>query len=101
MRTPTPSSSGILAAIDLRFRGLSTVSKDAIKQVCELVNAFARGGDRAMGTLWCVGQLAIQSFTRAGLCVIRNPGRSLVDPFFRLLPTVRRVPEYRQSTIVS
>jgi hypothetical protein len=36
-----------------------------------------------------------------GLCVERSPGRSLAHPFFHFLPMVRRVPGYRQNTIVS
>jgi hypothetical protein len=58
----------------------STVSEDANKPVRELVNAFA-----------CVDRLAL-----------RSSSRQLMDsPFFHLLPMVRRVPGYRQNTIVS
>jgi hypothetical protein len=60
--------------------GWSTVNEDATKPMRELVKAFA-----------CVDQLAL-----------RKLAKLLIDsPFFQFLPMARRVPEYRQSTIVS
>jgi hypothetical protein len=54
--------------------------EDATKPMRELVKAFA-----------CVDQLAL-----------RKLAKLLIDsPFFQFLPMARRVPEYRQATIVS
>jgi hypothetical protein len=56
------------------------VSEDATKPVRELVNDFA-----------CVDRLAL-----------RRSSRRLIDSlFFHHLPMARRVPGYRQNTIVS
>jgi hypothetical protein len=61
-------------------RGLSTLREDATKPVRKLVNAFA-------------------SVDRLRL---RKLARLLIDSlFFQVLPMARRVPGYRQNTIVS
>ena len=60
--------------------GFSKVSEDATKPVRELVIAFV-----------CVDRLSLRKLARL----------IIVSLFFQFLPMARRVPGYRQNTIVS